>query len=132
MARKAPVCHIAPPVPLGDPQPVDAEFLPEARDLSSLIALANALRRIALRGRGGFGGAGHGGAAKPLPPGGTGGTTKDEKKKQGRWTEQSRKTETVKVTNKDDPSVFVEIERINQIIWKDSVTGETFLWERTK
>lgn len=131
MARKAPVCHIAPPVPPGDPDAVDAEFLPEARDLPSLIALANALRRTALRDRGGFGGPRPGSTA--LPPGGsTGATTKEEKKKQGRWVEQTRQTEKVKVTNPDDPSVFVEIERINQIIWKDNVTGETFLWNRKK
>ena len=132
MARKAPVCHIKPPVPAGDPDAVDAEYLPEARDMASLIALANALRRTALRSRGGFWGAGHGGTAVPLPPGGTGGTPKEEKKKQGRWAEQSRQTEKVKITNPDDPSVFVEIERINQIIWKDNVTGETFLWNRKK
>lgn len=129
MARKAPVCHIAPPVPLGDPGPVNAEFIPEARDMASLIAAVNALRRIAQRNSGGFGGPRPG---TGLPLGGsTGASTKEEKKKQGRWSEQTRKTEKVKITNPDDPSQFVEIERINQIIWKDNVSGETFVWNRT-
>lgn len=35
-----------------------------------------------------------------------------------------RKTETVRITNKDDPSQFVDVERIKQMVIKNSVTSE--------
>jgi hypothetical protein len=133
MARKAPVCHIPPTKPATDAQaPVDTVYVPQATDLASTMAAVNALRLVYLRGTGGFGGAGHGGTASSLGPGGTGGTVKDEKKKQGQWVETNRQTEKVKVTNPDDPSQFIELERINQLTFKDAATGETWFWQRKK
>ena len=52
--------------------------------------------------------------------------------KKPRWVEDraSRVTETVKVTNPDDKSQFVMVERINYIRWSDTVTGQTLEWRR--
>ena len=50
----------------------------------------------------------------------------------GRFTEQrnSRVTKKVKVYSKQDPATFVEVEQINAMTFRDSVTGEVWTWGR--
>jgi hypothetical protein len=46
------------------------------------------------------------------------------------WVEAFRTTATVRVENPDDSSQFVEIERINQLVMRDTVTGSTWEFNR--
>ncbi len=46
----------------------------------------------------------------------------------GRWTEQSRATETVRIFNKDDHDQFIDVKRINSLTMRDNVTGELWNW----
>lgn len=65
-------------------------------------------------------GPGKGGSA-PRPP---------NPSKQSRFAEVNRTTEKVKVTNPDDDSQFVEFNQINTLTMVDTITGETWSWNR--
>jgi hypothetical protein len=41
----------------------------------------------------------------------------------------SRKTETVRITQANNPNNYVEVEQINSIMLKDK-SGETWVWKR--
>jgi hypothetical protein len=49
---------------------------------------------------------------------------------QGRWVETNRVTATVRITNPQDSTQYVDVLRINQLTFTDSVTGETWVWNR--
>ncbi len=48
----------------------------------------------------------------------------------GNWIELKRVTATVRVSNPQDDSQFVDIEQINQLVMVDRVTGATWVWNR--
>ncbi len=48
----------------------------------------------------------------------------------GNWIEFKRVTATVRVSNPQDSSQFVDIEQINQLVMVDRVTGATWVWNR--
>jgi hypothetical protein len=56
-------------------------------------------------------------------------TSKNQK---GRWSESGRVVETVRVFQNNDPtsSNWVDVEQINQLKMKDSVTGSEWTWKR--
>jgi len=45
------------------------------------------------------------------------------------WTEKARETETVRVTNPDDDSQFVDVERIKRLVMENSKSGQTLEWK---
>lgn len=126
MSNGAPVCHIPPVVPANQPNPVNLPSIPPAQaTIASLQATVNAMRYVVMymSGQQGFQGQ-QGQQGKqgqpPTPP------------KAPRWAEvkASRVTETVRVFNPSDKTQFVDIQQINQITMKDSVTGNTWQWSR--
>jgi hypothetical protein len=94
--------------------------IPQATDLASALlaisALTAVVNQITNNGPGSSGGGSAGGSSKP--PG------------IGTYKQFTRTTEKVKVTNPNDPSQFVEIERIKSLVMKDIKTGEAWTWNR--
>ena len=122
---KAPVCLVQPVIDKTQPPSVDMPSIPQATDLASAIAAINALS-MAMRT-----------VVRRLPPppiqpqgGTTLTTTKKKPPPLGRWNQVQRITEQVKVTNPNDPTQFVIIDRINNLVMRDSNTGETWVWKR--
>jgi hypothetical protein len=64
---------------------------------------------------------------QPTPP-----KEQDKKPGQSRWTETNRKTVTVKVYNKKDKTMWVEIDRIEMLEMTDLTTKEKWVWTRQK
>jgi hypothetical protein len=115
----APVCHDSRDQVITQPAPKKLPAIPVATDLASALAAIAALTTIV--------------RSLTQPPvqnnyGGVGGG--GEPSKPQRWTQDKRVTETVKITNPDDPSQFVEIQRIKSLTMKDGQTGETWVWNR--
>lgn len=127
--NNAPICHVPVPTPIDQPEGIQNPSIPIATDLQSALAAINAMRLILMRLANlqprfdGRGGGGRGGGSKQP-------SKQDPKKKIGRWNEISRKTSKVKVFNPQDKEQFVEVERINQLIMKDTITGEQWIWNR--
>jgi hypothetical protein len=129
MTSVGPICHLPPATDTkSQPGPQTLPSVPPAQpNIASLTATVNALRQAVnyLAGRQGV--KGSQGQINNF-------TTKQNDKKSGRWTEQARTTEKVKVyQNNDNTSQnWVEVERINQLKMKDSVTGEVWTWDRER
>lgn len=138
----APVCHVPadqtlPPQPKGTKLPV----VPVAVDLPTAIQAINALKLIIQMITGQA--VAHGApnldiafANTSRPGAGAGGTTPNQlgattQSALGRWREVpgTRVTQKVRVTGSN--GAYVDILRINGITMQDSVTGESFLWNRT-
>jgi len=122
----APVCHASTDQVIEQPPPVQFPSVPRAVDLQSALAAINALTRIVMmlagqqpapwmQGPQGVRGA----AGKNAPPG-----------KKPRWAEVNRVMKKVKIENPSDSAQFVEIERIERLVMRDSVTGQTWDWKR--
>jgi hypothetical protein len=122
---ECPVCHVSTDQVIDQPPKVLLPSIPEATDLNSALAAINAMRQMLLLLAGQIG---RGGAQGP--PGAAGKSA--QKEKVGRWNEVSRSTSKVKVFNPDDKTQFVEVERINKLTMKDSVTNEQWIWNRGK
>src|SRR5579863_8869061 len=59
------------------------------------------------------------------------GTKNDQQKKKNnraRFSELSRTTQTVKISNPDDPTQFVMVKQITKLVMQDNVTKETWEW----
>lgn len=125
----APVCSIIPPDRPGEPTGRTVPTIPVASDMASLIAAVNAIRawinaqQNPQRQREDDG-SGRGGIIPPKPQ------PKQPQPKIGRWNEISRSTKKVRIENPDDPSQFVEIEQITNLVMQDSVTKETWTWSQ--
>jgi hypothetical protein len=67
-----------------------------------------------------------------IPKGSKANTSKTQqtqkKENTGRWSEASRVTSTVKITNPNDDTQYVMVNQITQLIMVDSVTGEQWVW----
>lgn len=63
--------------------------------------------------------------ALPVPSPANGGG----KLKKPRWVEQGRNMPTMRISNADDNDAWVEIDVIEQIIWRDETSGNTLVWE---
>lgn len=149
---KAPVCHIPVDQTITD-QPRAARFapIPPVVDLPSAIIAINNINLIIQQitgqnpprglpgARGGVGAAGGGSSSgeqgKPGKDGKDGQPGKPGKTpKGGRFTEDKsqRVTKKLKVYQDNDKTSdnWVEIERINRVVWIDNVTGEHIVWTR--
>jgi hypothetical protein len=130
MSNVGPVCHIPPANTPGNPQPQNLPGIPGPvtppngpngqQDFNNAIAaLLNALRLLLLQ------------LANQQ---GTKGQTNNatSKNQQGRWSQQERVTEKVRVFQNNDPSSqnWVDVEQINKLVMKDSVTGSQWTWNR--
>lgn len=120
-----PVCHIAPVAPDPNKTGTLLPSVPVARpDLNSLVNAVNAMRIVLnyLSGRQG--------------PNRTSGPTNNatSKKDQGRWIENARVVDTERVYQNNDPTSqnYVDVQRINSLTMKDTVTGEQWRWDRDR
>lgn len=119
---QAPVCHVAPTADIPEPAGLNLPSVPVPVDTNPTI---NALIQ------------GYNGLAGNVPAsggGGAGGGLSGFKTKKdtsvGRFIEQSRQTQKVRVTNPDDDSVYVDVMVITALTMKDTKTGETWVWTR--
>lgn len=123
----APVCRIAPAsTPISSqPPPVTVPSIPPIDgSMGSIIAALNAMK-IAIEGLYGLQGIVRAPAANKSPS-----PSKPSPKKTGRFNETKRTSAKVKVTNPDDDSQYVMVDQINSLTFTDSVTGETWQWNR--
>jgi hypothetical protein len=124
----APVCPISKDQVINQPTTNNIPTIPLAYDLASALAAINAMRQaIQVLGRqitinNTF-----------VSPGRQGGnnTSKSKPPSDGDFNEVpgSRKTETVRITQANNPNNYVEVEQINSIMLKDK-SGETWVWKR--
>jgi hypothetical protein len=128
MSNVGPVCHIPPTNTPGNPQPQNLPGIPgpvsgqgasQQAINNEFAALLNALRALLLQLANQQGTKGQINNA----------TSKNQK---GRWSESGRVVETVRVFQNNDPtsSNWVDVEQINQLKMKDSVTGSEWTWKR--
>lgn len=119
----APVCHIPTETPITQPAGNRVAAVPVATDLKSALLALSAIRKILqdVLDKPGPGNGAHEPSQPPRP-----------KPKPGRWVESKRSTEIVKLPIGDDPANFVEIERMNSLTMKDSITGEDWTWSRSR
>ncbi len=125
----APVCHIPAASNIPQPTPSALPAIPpvQAGDWQSVIDAINALALGYQLLSGQVPPPGDPG--QPGQPGSPGRAGKDAKTG-GRFIELSRGTKQVRITNPDDDSQFVDVEIINRLVMKDTVTGEQWVWQR--
>lgn len=130
----APSCFVSVNEPINQPPGVRLPSIPQANDLQSALSAIGAMTQLInlLTGqivqqanRGQPGKAGQQG--KP----GTPAKNTDQQNKTGRWQEVpgSRVTQRVSMDSTDG-SVTFTFNQINRVLLQDSVTGETWLWQR--
>lgn len=126
--NNAPICHVPVPTPIDQPGGIQNPSIPIATDLQSAIAAINAMRMILMRIANlqpRFDGSSNGRGSGIRKP-----SKQEPKKKVGRWNEVSRVTKKEKVYNPEDKEQFVEVERMNRLVMRDSITGEEWIWSR--
>lgn len=102
--------------------------IPLATDLRSALAAINAMRQAIMIMRGQLG-------AQPRSQQAQQSNNKTNKNKekpeqQGKFVEISRATKEVRIFNKDDNEQFIDIERINKLVFRDTTDGTTWTWQR--
>lgn len=115
----APICHIPPPEQPPNSTAPSLPSIPLATDLKSALMALNAIRQILNTITS---------SSKPLVTNNV--TTKNPDKNGSTWVEISRVNETVKVTNPNDDSQYVEVQRINKLVMQDQKTGQKWTWNR--
>ena len=122
----APVCEIQPVISTEQPTAPALPAIPVATDLASALGALNAIGMWIRQ-------------ATPIltqlaRQGGISGfKTKSSGKKagqQGRWTPVQQQYKTVRVTNPNDPSQYVDIQQIETLTMGDTITGEKWVWTR--
>ncbi len=108
----APICFIPVDQDITQPNGPTMPAIPLATDYNSMMAAVNAMRQamMAITGQ----------RAQ----------NNRNQPKTGRWVEQSRSVSTVRVKNPKDPEQYVDVERINALVLRDTVTGELWTWKR--
>jgi hypothetical protein len=127
-----PVCHIPPANTPGDPQPQNMPGIPgpvspptgnngQAAFNAAIAALLNAMRLLLLQLANQTGTKGQGGSI-----------SSPKSNNKARWTESNRVTTTVRVFQNNDKTSnnWVDVEQINSLTMKDSVTGSQWTWKR--
>ncbi len=150
MATTPLVCNIAPVIQVNQPVTSSIPAIPTpGPDISSILATLNALKlaveKLSGQSPGPNSWYGAGNALTPASSAGGGPSSGSKAQQQqqqtqnnankpqgakGRWTEISRQTATVRVTNPNDNTQYVDVLRINQLVFQDSVTGEVWTWNR--
>lgn len=134
MSNVGPVCHIPPVNQPANPQPQNMPGIPgpvspptnsnaasQAAFNAAIASLLNAMRMLLLQ--------------LANQQGITGQTNNATSKNQkGRWSESNRVTEKVRVFQNNDQTSpnWVDVEQINSLTMKDSVTGSQWTWNRNK
>jgi hypothetical protein len=116
----APICHIPPVTTTTQPGPKPMPSIPIAQpNLASLTATVNAMRQVIMIFTGQMGAQGQQGAPGQNAPSGS-------------WTQQSIQTEKVKIFQNNDPTTgnFVEVERINQLVFGNNASKQTWTFNR--
>ncbi len=141
----APVCHVSVNQGIADqPRAARLPFVPAAVDLKSALEAIRALHMIiqlltgqvpAPSASGTQGLLGGGGVTTQGNQGPKGNDGKDAKQpKEGRFVEDrtQRVTRKVRIFQNNDKTSenWVDIERINKVVWVDRVTGENIVWTR--
>jgi hypothetical protein len=129
----APICPVPGAEPIGQPGGANIPSIPVANDLESAIAAVNTMR-IAIGML-----AGHiRPSNKQVKPGHQGGSfgshTKDSNNagKNGNWNEIKRTVKRVRVSNPDDESQFVDVDRIDNFTMRHRISGDTWVWNRNR
>lgn len=133
----APVCHIPSSSEVADPTARQFPSIPQATDLQSALAAINAMRQILQQLMG---------MLTPnnlqvnnnyygmQQPGGGGrittNTRKPSQKRDRGFIEVHRVTSRVRVYNPNDHEQYVDVERINQLVLRDNITGALWVWNR--
>jgi len=114
----APVCHDSQDQKINQPAPKLTPAIPHAIDLPSALAAIQALTTTINY------------LMNPIIINNSGGSNMPAKPT--RWSESpgTRVIEKVKITNPNDPTQFVEIERIKSLTMQDGKTGENWVWHR--
>jgi hypothetical protein len=124
----APVCNLTTPQPNGDPRtrPINLQQIPAGATLPQIINIVNNNTRILNSiNNANFGTVNnfYQSPSNPTNP-------RPTLFRPGGLIEVSRVSETVRIENPDDPSQFVEVERINKLRFRDSTNGEQWVWNR--
>ena len=125
----APVCTVPTQAPTDQPKATIMPAIPNpSPSIAGLMATVVALKRaVETMNQSNNAGNGTGGInGFTLNPG----DPSKKTQKQPTWVEINRTKETVRVFNPNDSSQYVDVERINKIVWRDTVTGELFTWTR--
>ena len=136
----APSCFVSVNEPINQPPGVRLPSIPQANDLQSALSAIGAMREllnlltgqtVQQRNQGQPGRAGQQGkAGKPGDPAKPN-KNQDQQNKTGRWQEVPGSRVTQQVTmDSTDGSVTFTFNQINRVLLQDSVTGETWLWQR--
>ena len=137
----APVCHINPSQEIDQPA---AKLLASVGNPTDLPSALRAIRQLTYivnllmgnypsrTGSGSRSGQLGDGGIVTRPTKDSGSSKRNQE--DGRWAEivEERVKEKVKIEQEDNPDNFVVFERINQIKFRDTVTGETWTWRRGK
>ena len=117
-----PVCQTSFNEPITQPVPTSLPSIPLAYDVPSLLEAVKQLTQGYNQLSGKTLGNKHKNNQAP----------KKSKVQLGRFIElkQGRSTVNLKVYSKDDPTTFVEFNQINAMTFQDTVTGETWTWQR--
>lgn len=127
MSDQGPVCHVPPANLPGNPQSHNLPGLGSVQpNIPSLVRAVQDLQRAVrvLAGQ-----------VNPIVPGATSNGFKSKQDKptdQGRWIEQDRVTETVRVFNPQDHDQYVDVQQINKLTMRDPITKETWVWDRNR
>ncbi len=106
MSTVGPVCHIPPVKPdTLQPKPHNMPSIPPAQpNLQSLTNTVNTMRTLLIQ----------------------------LLSRKAVWVETGRVTELVRVFNPNDHTQYVDVERINQLVMADKVTGQVWEWNRNR
>lgn len=115
---QAPVCHVSVDQVINQPASTPMPSIPPATDLSSALQAIAALTQLVNQLSGRF-------------PSNSG-NNKNSKQKVGRFQELKplRTVEKKRIFNPQDKEQFVDVERINRLVFQDTVTGEQWTWTR--
>lgn len=102
--------------------------IPLATDLRSALAAINAIRQSIMIMRGQLGAQPRSQVAQQSNT--KSGSNKAKPAQQGKFVEIERVEKKVRIFNKEDKEQFVDVERINKLVFRDSTDGETWTWQR--
>ncbi len=118
----APVCLANPPSVTVTPIQRLVPNVPVATDLNSALAAINALRQLVYMLLNSIPANG-----QPGPPGAAG---QSPQKTQSKFTQSNIVYNTVRVTNPQDDTQYVDIQQVQSLTLINPVTKETWVWQR--
>lgn len=119
--KRDPVCHIPPAQPQVLPNLQNLPQVPPATDLPSALAAIAAIRLIINQIT-------NVNNTTNGPRGGGSGSSSED----ADWVEDSRVSEKVRVYNPEDKKQYVDIQRINRLVMKNTKTKQHWQWDRKR